>query len=96
MPMVEMAKVLKSRLGKAARRVPTRQLPDLLVRLAAMRDPAVRQVLPELGREKNATNQKARRVLGWVPRSNEEAIVAAAESLVRFGLLKNGTKASAE
>jgi nucleoside-diphosphate-sugar epimerase len=96
MPMVEMAKVLKSRLGKAARRVPTRQLPDLLVRLAAMRDPAVRQVLPELGREKNATNQKARRVLGWVPRSNEEAIVAAAESLVRFGLLKNGTKASAK
>jgi len=28
-------------------------------------------------------------MLGWAPRSNEEAIVATAESLARFGLLKN-------
>jgi len=27
-------------------------------------------------------------VLGWAPRSNEEALVATAESLVRLGLLK--------
>jgi hypothetical protein len=32
-------------------------------------------------------NAKARRVLGWTPRSNEESILAAAESLVRLGLL---------
>jgi len=28
-------------------------------------------------------------VLGWAPRSNEDAIVATAESLVRLGLLKS-------
>jgi len=28
-------------------------------------------------------------LLGWAPRSNEEAIVATAESLVRLGLLKD-------
>ena len=56
-------------MGAAARRVPTRQLPNWLVRLAALRDPAVRQILPELGKMKNATNEKARRVLGWAPRS---------------------------
>jgi dihydroflavonol-4-reductase len=27
-------------------------------------------------------------MLGWAPRSNEECIVATAESLVRLGLLK--------
>ena len=83
----DIAKVLKDRLGEAAGKVPTRQLPNWLVRLAALRDPAVKQILPELGKQKNGSNEKARRVLGWAPRSNEEAIVATAESLLRFGLL---------
>jgi nucleoside-diphosphate-sugar epimerase len=88
MSMLDIAKVLKSRMGASAKRVPTRQLPNWLVRLASLRDPAVKQILPELGRRKNATNEKARRMLGWAPRSKEESIVAAAESLVRLGLLK--------
>jgi len=79
-------------MGASARRVPTRQLPNWLVRLAALRDPAVKQLLPELGKMKNATNEKARRMLGWAPRSNEESIVATAESLARLGLLKDSPK----
>jgi len=93
--MLDIAKVLKRHLGAAAKRVPTRQLPDWLVRLAALRDPAVKLILPELGKMKNATNEKARRVLGWAPRSSEEAIVATAESLVRLGLLKDSAKNAA-
>jgi dihydroflavonol-4-reductase len=62
------------------------------VRIAALRDPAVKQILPELGKIKNASNQKASRMLGWVPRSSEEAIVATAESLVRLGLLKDSAR----
>jgi nucleoside-diphosphate-sugar epimerase len=92
--IVGIAEVLKNRMGAAARHVPTRQLPNWVVRLAAMRDPAVKQILPELGKTKNATNEKARRILGWAPRSNEEAIVATAESLVRLGLLKDSSKSS--
>lgn len=86
--MIEIARVLRRRLGARARRVPVRELPSWLVRLVALRDPAARQILPELGKPKNATSSKARRVLGWAPRSSEEAIVAAAESLDRLGLLK--------
>jgi nucleoside-diphosphate-sugar epimerase len=85
---VDIAKILKARMGDSARRVPTRQLPNWLLRLAALRDPAVKLILPELGKRKNATNEKARRMLGWAPRSNEEAIVATAESLVQLNLLK--------
>jgi nucleoside-diphosphate-sugar epimerase len=88
----EIAKTLKSRMGDAAHRVPTRQLPNWLVRLAALRDPAVKQIIPELGKYKNATNAKAKRVLGWNPRSNEECIVASAESLLEQGLLKDSPK----
>ena len=89
MSILEMARVLKSRMGAVAGRVPTRQLPDWLVRIAAFWDPAVRQILPELGKIKNASNAKARSMLGWAPRSNEEAILAAGESLLRLGLLQS-------
>jgi nucleoside-diphosphate-sugar epimerase len=95
MSMLDIAKVLKRRMGASAKRVPTRELPDWLVRIAALRDPAVKLILPELGKPKNATNEKARRVLGWTPRSNEEAVVATAESLVRLGLLKDSPKKAA-
>jgi nucleoside-diphosphate-sugar epimerase len=95
MSILDIARVLKRRMGAAARRVPTRQLPNWLVRLAALRDPAVKQILPELGKTKNATNEKARRTLGWAPRSSEEAIVATAESLVRLGLLKDSPRQAA-
>jgi nucleoside-diphosphate-sugar epimerase len=86
--MIEMATVLKARLGAKAARVPNRQLPNWLVRLAALRDAAVQQILPELGKSKNATSGKAQRMLGWKPRPPEEAIVATAESLMTLGLLK--------
>ena len=36
----------------------------------------------ELGKVKEASNAKARNVLAWDPRSNEEAIVASGESLI--------------
>ncbi len=94
MSIRDIARVLKKRMGVSARHVPTRQLPNWLVRLAALRDPAVKQILPELGKPKNATSEKARRVLGWVPRSSEEAIVATAESLLRLGLLKESPAGS--
>jgi nucleoside-diphosphate-sugar epimerase len=86
--MVEMAKVLKAALGEAARKAPTRELPDFLVRLVAMFDPAARQLLPELGKRKNGSNEKARRLLGWSPRSPEESVTATARSLMALGLLK--------
>jgi nucleoside-diphosphate-sugar epimerase len=95
MSMQGIAKVLKNRLGASAKRVPTRELPNWVVRLAALRDPAVKLILPELGKVKNATSEKAKRTLGWAPRSNEEALVATAESLVRLGLLKDSPKKAA-
>jgi len=86
--MLEMAAILRARLGDAGKKAPTTELPNWLLRFVSLFDARVKQVLPELGVRKNATNEKARRVLGWKPRSNEECIVAAAESLVRLGVIK--------
>ncbi len=44
---------------------------------------------------KNGTNAKAKRLLGWAPRSNEEAVLATAEGLVRLGLVKDAAKKAA-
>jgi nucleoside-diphosphate-sugar epimerase len=88
MSMVDIAKVLRERMGAAAKRVPQRQLPNWLVRVVSLFDPAVKQILPELGKTKNATNAKAKRLLGWKPRTNDDAVAATGESLVRLGLVK--------
>jgi len=85
--LTDVAKVLKARLGAAADKVSTRTLSDEQVRQGAVTDPALRGAVPLLGLELNATSEKAMRLLGWRPRPREEAIVAAAESLVRLGLL---------
>jgi nucleoside-diphosphate-sugar epimerase len=87
--MLDLSMILRNRMGVSAEKSPTREMPNWLVRLLALPVRELRQTLPELGKPKNATNEKARRVLGWTPRSNEECIVATAESLLQLGLLKN-------
>ena len=44
-------------------------------------------MLPLLDNTRHASSAKAERVLGWKPRSREDAIVATAESLMHFGIL---------
>lgn len=85
--MSEIARVLKSRLGERARKVPTRGLPDFLVRLSAWFDPVVRDRLFELGKHRPVSAAHAAEKLGWRPRANEEAIVATAESLIEQRLV---------
>jgi len=92
MSVREIAAVLKARLGPAAGRVPTRQVPDWLVRAVALFHPQARHILPELGKVKNGSGEKARRLLGWAPRSREDAIAATGESLLRLGLLRDSAK----
>ncbi len=86
--VVELARILKAGAGEAGRKVSTRALPNWLVRLVALVDPQVKAVAGELGKRKNASNEKARRVLGWAPRTPKEAVLATASSLMKLGLLK--------
>ncbi|MGZ4199251.1 MAG: NAD-dependent epimerase/dehydratase family protein [Thermoleophilia bacterium] len=80
--------VLRAHLGAAAARVPTREVPDVLVRALALVNPEARDIVRDLGKVRRASNEKARRVLGWEPRPNEEGILATAQSLLRLGLVR--------
>ena len=88
MSVLQVARLLRGKLGSKARRVPRFQAPDWMIRLAARRNPLARATLPLLGKVRRSTSAKAQNLLGWRPRGNEEMIVATAESLIRLGLVK--------
>ncbi len=86
--MKDIAEILKFRLGAQARKVPTRMLPDFLLKAASLFDPTVRMVVPELGRERRCDSAHARATLGWETRPASESIVDCAQSLLAAGLVK--------
>lgn len=85
--LVEVAKILKTNLGDKAGKVKAIQLPNTVLRIAALKDPMVKSMVPLLGIPMNLTSAKAIGLLGWSPRSPKDAILAAAESLIRLNLL---------
>lgn len=88
MMMAEVGAVLRDRLGPEARKVPTRGIPDFVLRLMAVFDNSIRQVTGELGRTRAASSAHAEAVLGWTQRPAEESIVDTARSLIDRGIVK--------
>lgn len=87
----QIAQILKEHVDRAvARKIPTRSLPTWFMRLVGLFDAQVKGVVPELGKHKNASNEKAHRLLDWTPKSPREAILATAQSLLELGLVKAG------
>ncbi|MDR7335797.1 NAD-dependent epimerase/dehydratase family protein [Roseateles asaccharophilus] len=83
----DIAAVLREELGADARRVPTLQLPDWSVRLLAKLSPTVRAAASELGTVRHQDSSHAREVLGWVPRTPREGILATAKDLIALGVV---------
>jgi dihydroflavonol-4-reductase len=83
----DVGRALRERTPELAGRVPTRRLPSWLVRLSALRNPAVRARMYELNKLRPVSAEKAKRELGWAPRSNDDAIADTARSLSVEGLL---------
>jgi nucleoside-diphosphate-sugar epimerase len=80
--MEDVARVLRSRIGAAADKVPTRRLPTFAARLLGFFNPALRSVLPLLGQTNPLTAEKARAVLGFEPRPAADTIEDCARSLM--------------
>ncbi|MBA4747336.1 MAG: NAD-dependent epimerase/dehydratase family protein [Sphingopyxis sp.] len=86
--MTDVAAILKSGLGADGRKVPTRRLPDFLVKLSALFDPVIRQVVGELGNVRDASAQHAFDKLGWKTRDPRESILDTARDMIRLGVVK--------
>jgi len=85
--MKDIGAIIKAELGEAARRVPTRSMPSVVVRIVARFRKELRPFVRDLGYAKQTSNEKARRMLGWNPKTPRVAIVDAAKSMLRSGLL---------
>jgi dihydroflavonol-4-reductase len=83
--MAEIGAVLRERLGERASKVPTRTLPNVLVRGMALFDPGIRSVVGGLGKRTELSSEKARTSLGWTPRPVEDTIAETGDSLIRQG-----------
>jgi dihydroflavonol-4-reductase len=93
--MGEIGKILRERLGPAASKVPTRTVPNLVVRAMSLFDPGIRSVVSGLGKRVELSSEKARSKLGWSPRPIEATIAETAESLIRQGVVENPAAATA-
>ncbi len=80
----EVSDLLRKNFPAYDKKLPKGTLPDFVVKLMSNINPALKQIVPELGRERITSNEKAKRLLGWNPRSAEEAILSGAESLIRL------------
>jgi nucleoside-diphosphate-sugar epimerase len=83
--MGEIGDVLRERLGETASKVPTRTVPNLVVRGMALFDPGIRSVVGGLGKRTELSSEKARTSLGWAPRPIEDTIAETGESLIHHG-----------
>jgi dihydroflavonol-4-reductase len=86
--LMQVSQLVRRERPQLARRLSDKPLPTWLLRLAAPFSAQARSILPMVGIYRNASNAKARTLLGWTPRPNEEAVVAAIDSMERWGHLK--------
>lgn len=84
--MKEVAAILRPRVPEA--RIPKRSIPDFVVRLLALFDGSIRQVLGELGRRRDVSPEHTATLLGWRTRDEGETIVDTAKSLIEHGIVK--------
>lgn len=81
----EMAQTLKTRFPD--RKIVTRQAPDFLMRLLGKFDPAIRQIVPFLGKRFDISNSRATKLLRMDFITAEQSLIETAEFLVDNGMV---------
>jgi dihydroflavonol-4-reductase len=84
----EIADILRAQLGAEAGKVTTRDMPDWMVRIAALFNPLAKAVVGELGSVRNLDASHAKAVLGWTSRPVRQSIVDTARCLIDLGIVK--------
>lgn len=80
--MIEIARILRQRLGDRAAKAPTRELPVFVAKVLGVFNPALTSLRPQLGLDLGSTSAKAQQVLGWRPRPVAESVQDTAESIL--------------
>ncbi|WP_334329358.1 SDR family oxidoreductase [Companilactobacillus sp. HBUAS59699] len=86
--MLEVAHILRDSFPQYADKLPTRTMPNIIVKTAALFNPQLRMVASLLGKYAETSNKKAVTMLDWHPRSARTAIIATAQSMIDLGIIK--------
>lgn len=80
--MEEIAQTLRTHLGEKGNKVPTKKIPDFMLRLASNFQKELRAVTPLLGRKTRYNWEKANRIIGFEPRPAARTVTDTADSLL--------------
>ncbi len=79
--------ILHRQFASRGYRVPTRELPNWLVKLVARFDKRVRGTVPYLDWDYTYDSSRARAVLGWNPRPPEDTLRDMGEAMIKLGMV---------
>ena len=85
--MPEIAALLRNKKPDVAKKVSTKTIPNEFINLAALFNKQAKEAALLLRINRKVSNEKAKKILGWTPISNnEEAILASIDSMMKFGI----------
>lgn len=83
----DISAIMRDKFPDYRRKLPTKTMPNFLVRIVSIFDPAVARFIPSLGIRNKMDISPAMELLGWQPRTPEEAIESGARSLIELGVV---------
>lgn len=86
--MEDMARILRANLGPAGAKIPTRKMPDFVLKIMALFSSDIRQISGEVGKKKVVSGQHAKDVLGWTTIPGEQTVIDTAKSLIQHGIVR--------
>lgn len=84
--LMEIATALREGLGDSAKKAPKFELPNFVVRIVGLFDPAVKAIVPDIGIERKLDNSHTKKALGIEFIPMKDASVASGKSLIEHGL----------
>ncbi|MGV0167856.1 SDR family oxidoreductase [Furfurilactobacillus sp. WILCCON 0119] len=85
--MLEVADILRTAFPDYAANIPTKIIPNAVLKAAALTNPMLRMVAGLVGVYAETSNAKAVTMLDWHPRSAKTAIIATAQSMIDLGIV---------
>jgi Nucleoside-diphosphate-sugar epimerases len=86
--MMDVADILREAFPDYASKMPTKLIPNTVIKAAAVTNPKLRMIASIVGGYAETSNKKAKELLNWQPRSAKTAIIATAQSMIDLGIVK--------
>lgn len=83
----DIAGILHAEYSGRGYKIPTFEFPSWMVRFLGLFDKKIARVTESLDVDTYQSNEKAKRILKWTPRSEKEAILSMAQSLIEYGFV---------